>query len=129
MSNELGVLDSRVENPTLNWTKLGFEAFNPPLTTKAIKTGWILSGLVGAPGLCEFLEIHTIYNQLYVSYVAREQDLNFHFEVKQAISQFHGLPPIQVRDCILKRDGNTRKVGNKTRKMRQWLTYMSSMRT
>ena len=73
-SDELGVLDSHVENP--------------PLTTKAIKTGWILSGLVGAPGLCEFLEIHTIYNQLYVSYVAREQDLNFHFDVKQPSPNF-----------------------------------------
>ena len=87
-SDELSVLDSRVENPTLNQIKLGFEAFNPLLTTKAIKTGWILSGLVGAPGLCEFLEIHTIYNQLYVSYVAREQGLNFHFDVKQPSPNF-----------------------------------------
>ena len=87
-SDELSVLDSRVENPTLNQTKSSFEAFNPPLTTKAIKTGWILSGLVGAPGLCEFLEIHTIYNQLYVSYVAREQDLNFHIDVKQPSPNF-----------------------------------------
>ena len=38
-SDELSVLDSHVENPTLNQIKLGFEAFNPPLTTKAIKTG------------------------------------------------------------------------------------------
>ena len=38
-SDELGVLDSRVENPTLNQTKSSFEAFYPPLTTKAIKTG------------------------------------------------------------------------------------------
>ena len=87
-SDELSVLDSRVENPTLNQTKLGFEAFNPLLTTKAIKTDWILLGLVGAPGLCEFLEIHTIYNQLYVSYVAREQGLNFHFDVKQPSPNF-----------------------------------------
>uniref|UniRef100_A0A7N2MUR5 Phosphate transporter n=1 Tax=Quercus lobata TaxID=97700 RepID=A0A7N2MUR5_QUELO len=47
-----------------------------------------LQGLVGAPDLCEFLEIHTIYNQRYVSYVAREQNLNFHFDVKQPSPNF-----------------------------------------
>ena len=82
------MLDTRVENPTLNKTKSSFEAFNPLLTTKAIKTGWILSGLVGAPDLCEFLEIHTIYNQLYVSYVAWEQNMYFHFDVKQPSPNF-----------------------------------------